>query len=244
MSQPDPTTQTTTDAPAPPPGGAAALAAAASRTRGSQRQTRHVPTAKVPKKPQPPSPESPQNTPQEDQGVPNQSVEGKDTGHPPNEPENANQPPKAEVNPKAAGGAEEVPKKPQPEPEPKLKPESASDGPAVKDEVPPSNGAPEPTEPSDGPGTEIIHPPAPPNFSRLFQPKATPTMDPVMLAMYTERQAKLAKSLRNIMDMFLGRWTEYSDLLDKARKEGFPEDEIQRIAIQHNVDAPPAPDAR
>jgi hypothetical protein len=90
-------------------------------------------------------------------------------------------------------------------------------------------------------GTEIILPPPPPNFSRLFQPAAKPAMDPMMFRVYTDAQVKVAKSLRSIMDMFLQRWQEYSDVLAKAREEGYPEEEVQRIAIQYNVDAPPQP---
>lgn len=120
---------------------------------------------------------------------------------------------------------------------------AADEGDAAKTKpsaAPEADGAPnEDTGAAGDNRTSLMHPPAAPSFSfdRLFRQR--PQMDPTQFAMYTDRQTRLAKSIRNVMDMLAQRWTEYEEVVHQARQGGYPEDQILRIAVQHEVDAPP-----
>lgn len=220
MSQPDQTTniETTDERPSPPPaGGAAALAAAA------ERKKRHVPTAKVAKR-TPASGahgEAPNPPPQQVHDEPDGRPEGKDTG---DRSRGAHKPAQAPLPPPAVHQDEGT------EPHGQSSDAGAGEEPSSEDS--------EQHDPSGG--GAIVQRPQPVSFNlgRLMAPK--PSINPFEYESLKKDFETVTKRVINNVRILGEAVERFGYIVEKARKEGFPEDEIHRWAEQAGIEVPPA----
>lgn len=147
---------------------------------------------------------------------------------------------------KTAPPAEEVPvaepdQQPAPAPEPTEKaPQEAQDAPNVATEGNESSQAEKaPQASNEGREVAVIMPPVTqlPDLN-LIQRRAATVLDPAQQALYTRSLElefmQVTKSYRDMMD----RQQQLTELVRLARAAGYPEAELEKLAVKHNWGVP------
>jgi hypothetical protein len=89
--------------------------------------------------------------------------------------------------------------------------------------------------------TELVIPKPPPSIPLNRILRQQPTMDPGLHEMYTDRITKLLKSIRNIGTMLADRQAAYETAVQLARNNNYPEQDLNRLAVQFDWEVPHDP---